>query len=198
MTNYRVSPEEPNLRYYEQGAVIIAEGEENDGTIFILNEGKLGVYKGIRKVAEIEGNGVFVGEMAVIMNEPRTATVKALTPCAVMAYTGGVSVILKKLPAVAEKLFSTLASRIEKTEGECERLATRMEKLMKENHRMNQEIIKLNAKQRSLKEQIEAVKNQIEDLKNVKIEIKNKAEESADEEKRRGGKKRRWLFFGRG
>ncbi len=199
MANYRVSSEDPNLRYYEPGAVIIAEGEENDGTIYILNEGKLGVYKGVRKVAEIEGNGVFVGEMAVIMNEPRTATVKALTPCAVMAYTGGVGVIMKKLPAVAEKLFSTLASRIEKTETECKKLAAHMEELMRENHRMNQEVIKLTARQRSLKEQIEAAENQIEDLKRVKIEIKGRAGKPTEEEKKRDeGKKRRWLFFGRG
>lgn len=196
MANYRVSPEDPNLRYYEQGTVIIAEGEENDGTIYILNEGKLGVYKGVRKVAEIEGNGVFVGEMAVIMNKPRTATVKALTPCAVMAYTGGISVIMKKLPAVAEKLFSTLASRIEKTETECEKLAARMEELIRENHRMNQEVIKLTAKQRVLKEQIETAENQIEDLKRMRIGIGSK-EKKVTEEKEES-KKRRWLFFRRG
>jgi len=30
MANYRVSSEDPNLRYYGPGAVIIAEGEENE------------------------------------------------------------------------------------------------------------------------------------------------------------------------
>lgn len=194
MANYRTSPEDPNLRYYEPGAVIIAEGEENDGTIYILNEGKLGIYKGVRKVAEIEGSGVFFGEMAVIMNEPRTATVKALTSCSIVAYTGGLGVIMRKLPAVAEKLFTTLATRIERTESECERLSDQLEKIAEENHKMNQEFIRLTARQRMLREQIEAVQNQIENLREMKLRPRSMAAESVEGEKK-GDKKRRWFLF---
>ena len=58
----------------EPGEILIAEGDEGDA-FFILLRGKLTVYKGKRLLSEITAID-YVGEMAIIEDQPRCATVK--------------------------------------------------------------------------------------------------------------------------
>ncbi|HXY46360.1 MAG TPA: cyclic nucleotide-binding domain-containing protein [Thermoplasmata archaeon] len=63
---------------YKAGDVLIAEGQKGIG-FYLIAEGQVNVEKGGRTVATL-GPGQFFGEMALLDEEPRTATVKAVSP----------------------------------------------------------------------------------------------------------------------
>ena len=64
---------------YRQGEVIVKQGEKSVG-LYIVVDGKVDVEKS-GKVAATLGPGQYFGEMALLDEEPRTATVKAATAC---------------------------------------------------------------------------------------------------------------------
>ena len=64
----------------EAGALLCEEGDRGN-EMFILNRGHLEVYIGRKKVATIHENGTVIGEMALLLGEKRTATIKSLTDC---------------------------------------------------------------------------------------------------------------------
>src|SRR5574341_389137 len=60
----------------ERGTRIFDEGEPGDSLYLIVN-GKVRVHKGPREVAVL-GEGECFGEMAILDNEPRSASITAL------------------------------------------------------------------------------------------------------------------------
>ncbi len=64
----------------EEGALLCEEGDQ-ENEMFILNRGNLEVYIGGKRVATISECGTVIGEMALLLGEKRTATIKALTDC---------------------------------------------------------------------------------------------------------------------
>lgn len=69
-------------RSYEQGKVIIHEGDEGD-ELFILVEGTCEVTNSGVKLAKLEAGSSF-GELSLVDRQPRSATVKALKPSRVL------------------------------------------------------------------------------------------------------------------
>ena len=75
----------PHLRDYEieEGATLFKQGDEGDA-MYLIDQGLLGVYIAMeddpepKKIEEI-GDGEIVGEMALIKNAPRSATIIAQT-----------------------------------------------------------------------------------------------------------------------
>lgn len=72
---------------YDKDVVIIKEGQPVDNRIFYLSKGSA--------VAEVKGKvvntleaGEWFGELSALLNSPRTATVRALTPCDVAVFKG--------------------------------------------------------------------------------------------------------------
>ncbi len=69
---------------FEAGYVVCKEGEEAD-TMYVILDGRLRVFKEDERGHEVElavrKEGEFVGEMALLDGEPRSATVVCLTPC---------------------------------------------------------------------------------------------------------------------
>jgi len=110
---YRVDDTAPNIRLYDAGATIIAEGTPDDGCLYILTSGVLGVYLKGQFIREMTGAGLMFGEMATILNTTRTATIKAQSDCKVTVFTGGLMRIIKRYPAVTMKIIVALAGRVQ-------------------------------------------------------------------------------------
>ncbi len=64
------------------GTVLVREGEPGD-RFYVLLAGMAGVSQQSRGDRGILRAGEFFGEVALVMNVPRTATVTAMTPCVV-------------------------------------------------------------------------------------------------------------------
>jgi CRP-like cAMP-binding protein len=103
-------------RTVEAGTELIREGEP--GTEFyVVVEGKIQVRRGARQVAAL-GAGSFVGEIALLSRQPRTATVVATTPLRVLAIEGKSFVeLLDSLPELWLKVARALAERVDADEA---------------------------------------------------------------------------------
>jgi CRP-like cAMP-binding protein len=79
---------------------------------FIILSGKAIVKRSGKKVATL-GTGSVVGELSLLDNGPRTATVVCDTECQVLVISRGNFLrVIDKVPALAHKLFGALAMRI--------------------------------------------------------------------------------------
>jgi len=63
---------------FKPGAVILPEGEQI-GRLFVLIEGEVEVIRERTQVTHVDEPGSIFGEMAVLLDMPHTATVKALS-----------------------------------------------------------------------------------------------------------------------
>ena len=75
-----MSPEELqyNIIDYPADSTLVREGDEY-GKLFVLLEGKCTVYTHGVEISSFDEKGACFGEMSMILNVPRTATVKAAT-----------------------------------------------------------------------------------------------------------------------
>jgi ATP-binding cassette subfamily B protein len=72
---------------YEPGDTIIREAEIGD-TFYVVESGRIQVsvaQDGEERVVAERGPGEYVGEIALLLKVPRTATVRALTPTRILA-----------------------------------------------------------------------------------------------------------------
>jgi CRP-like cAMP-binding protein len=101
-------------KVYQQGEVIVEEGETGLGW-FILKNGRVGVFKGEMKVAEFDQPGAIFGELSGILNRPRTATLKAVEASEVVCIECTLSELIHQQPAIARKILVNLAERLVST-----------------------------------------------------------------------------------
>jgi CRP/FNR family transcriptional regulator, cyclic AMP receptor protein len=94
-----------------EGKVLITEGERGR-EFFVIIDGEVEVRRKGRKVATL-GPGTYVGEIALLSQKPRTATVTALTPLQVLVIADRAFVdLLDTLPELWLKVARSLAERI--------------------------------------------------------------------------------------
>ena len=109
---------------YPTGTTIILEGDEGR-QLYVLLEGKCAVYKHGVEITSFHERGTFFGEMSMILNVVRTATVKAATDVKVHVIDIDLSVMLALYPEMTKTILQTLAMRLEKeTEAIFTHLAT--------------------------------------------------------------------------
>ncbi|CAN5823031.1 N/A [soil metagenome] len=95
----------------EAGEELMAQGAAGDA-LFVLLRGRAEVTVDGSRVTEL-GPGNYVGELALLDGEPRSATVRTTTP-AVVAVLGRrmFHTLLRELPELSEQLLAGLASEL--------------------------------------------------------------------------------------
>jgi CRP-like cAMP-binding protein len=95
----------------EEGRVLIREGAHGQ-QFFVVVDGSLRVTRKGRKVADL-GAGDVVGEIALVADVPRTATVTASTPAHLLVLTErGFRDLLAQSPSIATSILQTLGERL--------------------------------------------------------------------------------------
>lgn len=106
------------LHFLAPGDLLFKEGEPAQH-VFIVRRGRLRAFKGSVDNPTILGEiapGEFVGEMAHINHEPRSASVQAIDDCELIEIpSGALDTVLFKRPAWAHALVATLSKRLKNT-----------------------------------------------------------------------------------
>ncbi len=107
------------IKIFHAGETLIQEGESGEEAYLILSGGVLVTkdMSGTKVVLGTYQEGAIIGEMSLISDEPRSATVQALEKTRVAVLTKPVlSQHLKQLPPYMEKIISALTDRLQQTD----------------------------------------------------------------------------------
>jgi CRP-like cAMP-binding protein len=104
------------VRDYSAGAVLVRQGEDGVG-LYIIIRGSARVTQrsehGDEQLIAVLGPGAVFGEMSLLDELPRTATVTALEPVHVLVLTiFDFRALLLETPAISIKLLSVLSQRL--------------------------------------------------------------------------------------
>jgi CRP-like cAMP-binding protein len=102
-------------RSFPAGADIIVEGTPQHA-LYVLAEGAVEVSRDAVPIATIDEPGSIFGELAVLLQSPATATVRALSPCTFWVPDSPTE-FLETQPAVALAVALTLARRLDLVTG---------------------------------------------------------------------------------
>jgi CRP/FNR family transcriptional regulator, cyclic AMP receptor protein len=101
-------------KFIKAGGVIFREGDEAH-ELFVIKSGQVRIQLGNRTLTELSDNDVF-GEMALIDNEPRSATALAITDVELVAVSEKQFLFLVgQTPYFALKVMRVLAQRLRAT-----------------------------------------------------------------------------------
>ena len=103
---------------HEDGQFLFKEGEPGDAAYIVL-KGKVSVFieteKGSVEVAQLK-RGDVVGEISILCDVPRTASVKAVESVQTLKVTKDTFIhLLTEFPEIAIEIMRELASRLNKT-----------------------------------------------------------------------------------
>ncbi len=100
---------------YPAGTTIFLEGDRTKD-LYILVCGRLDIFKGQKKLAEIKEPGSIFGEMAFLAGEKRTATVRAATAVEAIRIPGDqIQELARSVPDFGIELARTIADRLRST-----------------------------------------------------------------------------------
>ncbi|UCD62837.1 MAG: cyclic nucleotide-binding domain-containing protein [Candidatus Zixiibacteriota bacterium] len=143
----RLAEEYSLSKRYQPGETIFTEGEPGS-TMLLIIHGTVRVLKqGSDKVAPrliaMRGPGDFIGEMALVEESPRFATLVAGTECEVLEFSReNFEKVISEQPALATRVLRSLSSKLR--ESDSSRLAE-----LEENNRLltttNEELVRLNS-----------------------------------------------------
>jgi len=105
---------------YEPGEMIINEGER-DGRLFVLLEGEVEIIKGLGQPGERLlrrlGPGAYFGEMAVLGDALRTASVRAVGQARMLSLRDfNLRQAMERHPYIAIELFQVMSHRMQQME----------------------------------------------------------------------------------
>jgi transcriptional regulator with PAS, ATPase and Fis domain len=137
------------VRRFEPGHALVREGERGDG-VFVLIEGRVAIRKPIgpeeRHVIAVRGAGDWIGEMALLDDQPRSATATAEGPVSALwiprdafleAVTANAAAASDLLATVVTRLRESDRLLIESLRGKAEALAAQNDALASENRRLH-------------------------------------------------------------
>ena len=96
---------------YPAGTTIIQEGDKG-GPFYILIEGKCEVLKRDFPMTTLAKNGIIFGEMSMLLDLPRTATVRAFSDVEVIEVDISLDDMLSHYPKTTKSIMRTLAKRV--------------------------------------------------------------------------------------
>ena len=103
-----------DVQPFKAGSVIFREGDEAH-ELFVIKSGQVRIQIGNRTVTELAADSIF-GEMALIDNEPRSATAIAVTDVELVAVSEKQFLFLvSQTPYFALKVMRVLAQRLRVT-----------------------------------------------------------------------------------
>ena len=95
---------------YAAGELILEQGESGD-EFFVIRRGEVAVIVGGHEVVRLPEGGFF-GEMSLMTGAPRSATIRAVTPCElVVVNKPSMQEVLQTYPVVVERITAVLARR---------------------------------------------------------------------------------------
>ncbi len=100
------------MKIFKPGDVITREGAI-DKELFILISGKIGVFKSEVKVAEFAEKGMVIGEMSIILEGERTASLIAEEETVVLNLNLPMDKLIEKYPDLVKKMLVNLAERLQ-------------------------------------------------------------------------------------
>jgi CRP/FNR family cyclic AMP-dependent transcriptional regulator len=114
-------------RSYPKGRTIVSEGEPSQ-SMYILLAGRAKVQRsdseGKEVILAVLGSGEFFGEMSLIDDAPRSASVITLEPCEFMAVSkDAFKAMLQQSPEVAMNVMRGLVRRLREADKKIETLA---------------------------------------------------------------------------
>jgi CRP-like cAMP-binding protein len=94
-----------------EGATLIREGERGREFIVIV-DGTVTVTRGRKSLRDL-GAGDFIGEIALVSDVPRTATVTATSPVRLLVITDrAFRGLIEQMPSIATKVLQSLGQRL--------------------------------------------------------------------------------------
>ncbi len=94
-----------------EGATLIREGERGREFIIIV-DGTVRVTRAGKKLRDL-GAGDFIGEIALVSDVPRTATVSATSPVRLLVVTDrAFRGLIEQMPSIATKVLQSLGQRL--------------------------------------------------------------------------------------
>ena len=94
-----------------EGATLIREGERGREFLVVV-DGSVTVSKRGKKIRDL-GAGDFIGEIALISDVPRTATVTATSPVRLLVITDrAFRGLVEEMPSIATKVLQSLGERL--------------------------------------------------------------------------------------
>jgi CRP-like cAMP-binding protein len=108
-------PVQQQMRSLKPGEVLFEEGTQGR-ELFIIQDGKVGIYKdtpdGRVELAIVEQGGI-IGEMSLLDNLPRSATVQAIGPCKVLVINqASFEKIMQDIPVWLQSIIKIVVSRL--------------------------------------------------------------------------------------
>jgi len=112
MATFTVFNNEPDVRSFQAGQQIFAEGQADDEHMYAVLDGEVELIRHNQTLATIEPGGVF-GVMALIDHQPRVASAVARTDCRVAAITARrFTLLVSQNPPFALEMMRLLTDHI--------------------------------------------------------------------------------------
>lgn len=98
-------------QYRKAGETILKKWEVSNGCAYYINSGKVKVMQGSEEIATLETGGFF-GEVALITDEPRNATVEVVEPTELQVFLKDDFLTLLQQSAHSEAMKEEIRRRI--------------------------------------------------------------------------------------
>ncbi|RJP23063.1 MAG: cyclic nucleotide-binding domain-containing protein [Candidatus Abyssobacteria bacterium SURF_5] len=110
--------------------IVFSEGE-NTSEMYILLSGKVEILKDDKRIAVVEEEGSYLGELSTLLGIPRSATVKTMSSCQFLVVgSEKVTDFLASSPALGLKLARMLAERLVRMNMDHVRLERKIDLMM--------------------------------------------------------------------